>query len=425
MLQTQIRFTILPVLFAAVTLCNALTLTKTGTGFIYGDDFNGTALDTSIWDTWDHAGTGIGVSFEEGWLVVSGTPTPQANYHIGVMAVKTPLKSEPRNAVMAGKLKIPGWTDVCTPLTPPYDFNDNRIEFHFCNRTPDINYSIWMRRNCRNSYETDTVPHIYGYYPNPDHVRNGIGIFISYKDRTAKGFIADGSATELISGPDATNLDNNKMMELKAYDLYPGVALDYRYDWACVYLQPLDYPVVFHLADGLADGRTYTVKLSHSDLVSQGTGTASINVFLPEDKMYPTGALVEVFDSHQQLLGQTTINGNGQLDGLFPGDTFTISSFSTVGSELPVQASLYENIVAAPNPFKSIVSINVNLKDLMNHPVAAIYNLQGRLVEQVVFPAGGTVRQMSWNAEGFPAGIYVLKLKMGNNIFSRKLYLQK
>jgi hypothetical protein len=407
------------ILFAAGAW--ALSLTRTGTGLVYGDDFNGTALNSAIWNTWGSEATyGLEVKVENGEVAVFGTVTQSTGNHVGIKSDPCPLRCFPGDAVMAGRLRVPVWTDTCVPLTPPWYHNQNYMEFHFCNVSPDINTSIGMRTNCLNSSQTDTVPHIGSYYPTAAQtaeVRTGIGLFISYNDLAARHFVKF-SDTVVQTGSASTNLENCKRMELKAYDLYAGVYLDYRYDWACVYRQPLDYPVVFVLDSALRNGTDRTLKVTHSGVVSQGTGQDTIRVYLPEDQMYPAAAQVELADAGQQVLGQAAIAYDGQLDGLFPGDTFLVDTLSTRAQGAPALAPM--DLEIFPNPFRQTAWILPGTE--AGPAVVSIFDLAGRRKAHFRrVGRGGVV----WDAGNMAPSIYIVRAETGNRIIVKKAVLAR
>jgi hypothetical protein len=318
---------------------------------------------------------------------------------------------------MAGRIRIPVWNDTCAPLSPPYNFNQDLMEFHFCNVSPDINTSIQMRTNCLNSSQTDTVPHIGGYYPThaqTAEIRTGIGLFISYHNLSAKHF-AKFSDSVVLVGSESTNLENCKRMELKAYDLYVGDSLDYRYDWACVYRQPLDYPVVFVLNGVLRDGSDRTIKLTYSGFTSEGTGKDTIRIFLREDRMYPASAQAQLYDAGQQLLGQASIAYDGQLNGLFPGDTFSVDPGTEIENTFKHALRGFE---ISPNPFNRSARIR-----MVNGPgpvSAGIYDIAGR--QRAHFDEIGK-DGVAWDAGKMAPGIYILKAETGGNVISRNLII--
>jgi hypothetical protein len=383
-------------------------LDKIGTGLLFGDDFNGTELDPDIWVTWPHEGTGISVYVHNGELEVSGTPTDQATYHVGVRSDGTDLMWETRDAVMAGRIRIPSWPDTCNPLVNG-NIMDNKIEFHFCNRAPDRNTSIILRPNCNSN--NDSVPRINKlYYVNPEAVRTGLGLFISYNDQKASHFVDDNGQVIPVGGETGDILPNGKRMELKAYSLKEGLYLDYRYDWACVYLQPLDYPVVLVLNGSISAARPFRAELAYDDTLAEATGTDTLRLFLAENRLYPTEAVLSLYDNNSQLFAADTIAYDGQLNGLFPGDTFLVNPGSgSMNVNLKHDNSLL-NIF--PNPIHSAALFRLS-KHLSNKNIQIkIFDLNGRLWD--------INRQRN-----MPSNIYIARIITKDRIQQKRIVLLK
>ena len=78
-----------------------------------------------------------------------------------------------------------------------------------------------------------------------------------------------------------------------------------------------------------------------------------------------------------------------------------------------------------PNPFNSTTTITYGL-DKSTPTYLAVYDLSGRLVETLVeekMEAG--VYVVTWQADGFPSGLYLLRLAASGDILSSKMLLVK
>jgi hypothetical protein len=73
------------------------------------------------------------------------------------------------------------------------------------------------------------------------------------------------------------------------------------------------------------------------------------------------------------------------------------------------------DIRVRPNPFRISVQINTGQRNA----ALSIYNLAGQLV------FSGAEGKVLWRAAGMSAGVYILKIKTGKRVISRRLLLQK
>lgn len=92
------------------------------------------------------------------------------------------------------------------------------------------------------------------------------------------------------------------------------------------------------------------------------------------------------------------------------------------GNELPKTFSLSQNY---PNPFNPLTIINYQLT-VGNFVSLNIYNIEGKEVTRLVNqhqPPGEY--QVTWNADGFPSGVYFCKLQAGRFSEVKKMVLMK
>ena len=87
-----------------------------------------------------------------------------------------------------------------------------------------------------------------------------------------------------------------------------------------------------------------------------------------------------------------------------------------------MEPNLYQNY---PNPFNASTQIRFNLQK--SGPVTLkVYNLLGMEIETLLsgLKTAG-VYIVTWNADGLPSGLYLVRLKAGEFIQTKKLLLQK
>lgn len=122
-------------------------------------------------------------------------------------------------------------------------------------------------------------------------------------------------------------------------------------------------------------------------------------------------------------LAAVTIDKNG--DGI-PDPTVLITDAppSAFAQVTPVSFNLEQNY---PNPFNPSTTIRFSLTETRAvRTELAVYDLLGRKVASVVDqPLGAGIYTMTWNAEGFPSGLYIYTLRSGEHSTSRKLLLVK
>jgi predicted outer membrane repeat protein len=106
---------------------------------------------------------------------------------------------------------------------------------------------------------------------------------------------------------------------------------------------------------------------------------------------------------------------------VFKTDDYSIASL-TLPMTLPEHVSLE---LTGPNPFNSMTSLQIGLPEA-THVRLAVFDLSGRevAVMREEYAAAG-VHQVLWNADGFPAGIYLARLEAAGIEKTTKLILVK
>jgi hypothetical protein len=93
-------------------------------------------------------------------------------------------------------------------------------------------------------------------------------------------------------------------------------------------------------------------------------------------------------------------------------------------ADLPVQAYNSNMIEAAPNPFSSRITIKVDGNGKGKNIDLKIFDIKGKMIKSFssihLLPSTFYLQ-----AEGLSPGIYLLKLQIGNQQYSKKIILQK
>ncbi len=93
---------------------------------------------------------------------------------------------------------------------------------------------------------------------------------------------------------------------------------------------------------------------------------------------------------------------------------------SPMAKEFTLSLNIY------PNPFNPVTAIRIKGLETGEKTSVTIYNISGRLVESFIIGKGiGGVGEVSWNAEGFPSGIYLVKVQSKNRSLVKKCILTK
>jgi hypothetical protein len=100
-------------------------------------------------------------------------------------------------------------------------------------------------------------------------------------------------------------------------------------------------------------------------------------------------------------------------------------SFTSISDGQSVQGKM--RLEVYPNPFNSAVKIMVRRYAYGVWRVSLkIYDISGKLVKDFTpYASRITPYSFAWNASTLPAGIYLLKLNVGQKTITKKLFLQK
>ncbi len=98
--------------------------------------------------------------------------------------------------------------------------------------------------------------------------------------------------------------------------------------------------------------------------------------------------------------------------------TNVVSITETIPATLQLKASY-------PNPFNATTTFEFSIPNT-DHVVLSIYNISGQrvktLVDEIIAAGNHSIR---WSAEDAPSGLYIVQLRTGKQIVSRKIVLQK
>ncbi len=105
-------------------------------------------------------------------------------------------------------------------------------------------------------------------------------------------------------------------------------------------------------------------------------------------------------------------------------ENFTITSVTSVADE-PLTNNNFELNYAYPNPFNNNTFISYQLKE-RSFTQLIVYDIQGREIKKIVSQIKSARKhEIGWNATGVASGTYIIVLKAGNNLATRKLLLLK
>ena len=135
----------------------------------------------------------------------------------------------------------------------------------------------------------------------------------------------------------------------------------------------------------------------------------------------------------QDVPGDNNYNFNGVLDDIriynFGLPLNTITSFYDIPTSvkdkaplIPLKSILYANY---PNPFNPSTTISFSLEKSSRVTLDIFNTLGERVVRLINEPFTPGFHKTTWNASGFPSGIYICSLTAGDKVFYQKLILLK
>lgn len=137
--------------------------------------------------------------------------------------------------------------------------------------------------------------------------------------------------------------------------------------------------------------------IDHEFLDSHGTGKNSIMVMQNGDYLYCTG-----------LKSSATVNTLNAFALVRVSEGVPVNDLLEPTPSVPV-------ITASPNPFSTIVNVNVSGRTKPNS-LLNVYNLKGQLLESISI----TNSTVSWQPRNQASGIYLIQLKQDGKVVSTK-----
>ncbi|NNF04614.1 MAG: T9SS type A sorting domain-containing protein [Rhodothermales bacterium] len=132
-------------------------------------------------------------------------------------------------------------------------------------------------------------------------------------------------------------------------------------------------------------------------------------------------------------LGSVDLDGDGMTDGSSPRNSFEllVSKFSTVEitgieqnstADIPFDDILGQNY---PNPFRPVTRIRFQTRS-SGHARLTVFDVLGREVTTLVDAhLDGSVHDVTWDASGMPAGLYVYRITTDSFSATRTMVLLK
>jgi hypothetical protein len=84
------------------------------------------------------------------------------------------------------------------------------------------------------------------------------------------------------------------------------------------------------------------------------------------------------------------------------------------------------SIITTPNPFHTAIQIAVSGQRIADSNIEiAVYNTNGKIMKKLSATSYQLSAGIAWTAVGLPSGVYLLKARIGNRVFTKKLLLNK
>ncbi|MDP8238925.1 MAG: T9SS type A sorting domain-containing protein, partial [Candidatus Hatepunaea meridiana] len=177
-----------------------------------------------------------------------------------------------------------------------------------------------------------------------------------------------------------------------------------------------DYAVVGAHGDGYKTGSAYIFVRDGADWTEQAKLTAD------------DGAVHDRFGSSVSFSGDYAVVGADRDDdgGSSSGSAYI---YYLAENNIELSGDMADNPVdfgivsAYPNPFNSAISIGFNLKSAHEVVLQAL-DIQGRVIAEIYqgyYQAGQ--HQITWNTQSFQSGLYFIRLKASNQVFTQKVML--
>jgi hypothetical protein len=103
---------------------------------------------------------------------------------------------------------------------------------------------------------------------------------------------------------------------------------------------------------------------------------------------------------------------------------YKLTAGAGIESRTPVSSNL--KISALPNPFNKMTKIAVSYQlSAVSKIQVSVFNVAGKQITKLTTDSRQLTAGISWDASGHPSGIYIAKVKIGNKMLRKKLFLYK
>ena len=114
--------------------------------------------------------------------------------------------------------------------------------------------------------------------------------------------------------------------------------------------------------------------------------------------------------------------GDGPITSEDEQDISECPPLSILESTLPIHYNLYQPF---PNPFNPTTTLSFSIPE-QSQTSLKVYDIKGNLISTLLNESMNVgYHQIEWNAEGYPSGVYFVKLDAGEFTQTQKLFLVK
>jgi hypothetical protein len=101
-------------------------------------------------------------------------------------------------------------------------------------------------------------------------------------------------------------------------------------------------------------------------------------------------------------------------------------SLPPVGTGNAKDAAAGPALSVYPNPFNGIIAVSCQLSAVSKKPVPiTLYGVNGKMVKKLLANSQQLKAGINWNASDLASGVYLIRAKIGNKAFTKKIILQQ